>query len=123
MDGRQELLAYMGSALVTIAALFGLQYWRATYLDVAVVHASRLDVPLNEKVAAVRAEEQKKLSSGRRPIDQAKRELAQRGRAAFPNIAPKASDDLSAMSGWINQPGFKAYEPRTPPPPATAAEG
>jgi hypothetical protein len=117
MDGRQELFAYLGSAIITIAGLFGLQYWYATYLDVAVVHASRADTPLNEKVAAVRAAEQQKLSSGAMPIDQAKRGLAQRGRAAFPKIAPKPSDDLSAMSGWMYQPGFKTYEPRTPPPP------
>lgn len=123
MDGRQELLAYLTSATVTIVALFGLQYWYETYLDVAVVHAQRTDAPLNEKVVTVRAEEQRKLSSAPLPIDQAKRALAQRGRTGFPRVAPKPSDDLSAMAGWIYQPGFKPYEPRTPSAPASDQAG
>jgi hypothetical protein len=112
MDGRSELLAYLGSSLTTIAVLFGLQSWYVSYLDVEVVHARRTDAALDAKVAAAREQEKAKLSSGALPIEQAKRELAQRGRQGFPRIAPKQSDDLSAMSGWIHQPGFKGYEPR-----------
>lgn len=121
MDGRQELLAYLGTAIVTIVALFGLQIWYATYLDVAVVHAQKDEVPLNPQVAAVREAEAKKLESGSMPIAAAKRALAQRGRAGFPQIAPQPSQDLGPMSGWIQQPGFKPYEPRRPEAPVADA--
>ena len=127
MDARNELLAYLGAALVTIVGLFGLQSWYASYIDVAVVHALPADTPLNEKVVAIRAAEQQKLSGGRKPIDEAKRALAGGARTNFAAITPKPSDDLTPMSGWINRPGFKAYEPRQPQvqaaPAAAAAEG
>jgi len=119
MDGRGELLAYLGSALTTIVVLFGAQYWYASYLDVAVVHGDR-DMPMDAKLAAVRDDEHKKLSSGALPIDRAKQALAQRGRLGFPRITPKVSEDLGAMSGWINKPGFAAYQPRQPQAPAAA---
>jgi hypothetical protein len=124
MDGRQELLAYLGASLATIAALFGAQFWYESYLDVAVVHAQNADAPMNDKLAAVRSQEQQKLGASALPIDGAKQALAQRGRSAFPRITPKPSDDLSAMSGWINRPGFAAYVPRAlPVQAAPAADG
>jgi hypothetical protein len=119
MDARTELLTYMGVATVTVAALFGLQMWYASYLDVAVVHA-RSHAPLNSAVAARREEEHKKLSSGAMPIDKAKQLLAERGRTAVPQIAAVGSTDLSAMSGWMHRPGFKPYEPRKQPAPPPA---
>jgi hypothetical protein len=115
MDARTELFGYLGAAIVTIAVLFTVQHWYASYLDVAVVHAENLDAPMNPKLAAVRAQEQHKLSSSALTIDAAMHALAQRGRQAFPRIAPKPSDDLSAMSGWINRPGFAPYSPRQAP--------
>jgi hypothetical protein len=121
MDARNELLAYLGASIVTVVALFGLQAWYASYLDVAVVHAQPADTPLNEKVSAIRAQEQQKLSSGKRPIDEAKRMVAGGNRASLTAIAPKQSEDLTPMSGWISRPGFKAYEPRTSQPSAPAA--
>ena len=115
MDGRTELLGYLGAAIVTIVGLFGLQEWYASYLDVAVVHAQPEGI--DSSLSAVRDAETQKLGAGAMPVEQAKRVLAQRGRMSFPKIAPKASDDVGAMSGWINQPGFHPYEPRTPPAP------
>jgi hypothetical protein len=112
MDARSELLAYMGAALATTAGLFALQIWYASYLDVHVVHADNSDAPLDAKLIATREQEHAKLSSGRMPIDAAKQALASRGRQADPKIAPRASDDLSAMSGWVYRHGFKPYEPR-----------
>jgi hypothetical protein len=113
MDGRSELLAYLGTGLATIAVLFGLQSWYASYLDVFVVHADKSDVQLDAKVAAVRAQEAAKLGS----LAEAKQALVKRGRAAFAHVAPKSSDDLSAMSGWIHKPAFAAYVPRAQPKP------
>ena len=128
MDARSELFVYIGSALATVTALFGAQIWYESYLDVAVVHAQPRDAKGDEKVAEVRAQEQQKLGAGRVPIDQAIAALAQRGRSGFPKLAPKPSDDLSAMSGWIHKPGFAPYVPRKPaapaaPPAGTAVEG
>jgi hypothetical protein len=121
MDARNELLAYLGASIVTIVGLFGLQAWYASYLDVAVVHALAPDTPMNEKVSAIRAQEQQKLSSGKRSIEEAKRMIAAGNRASLTAIAPKQSQDLTPMSGWISRPGFKAYEPRTSQASATAA--
>jgi hypothetical protein len=125
MDARSELLAYMGAAVATTVLLFGLQIWYATYLDTHVVNVHAADAPADAKLAARRERERAKLSGGKLPIARAKAELAQRGRRAFPNIAPKPSTDLSPMSGWMHQPGFKPYAPRAvpaaPPAPTEAA--
>jgi hypothetical protein len=127
MDARSELLAYMGAATVTIVLLFGLQIWYATYLDTHVVNVHPADAPGDAKLAARRERDQAKLSGGKLPIARAKAELAQRGRSAFPSIAPKPSTDLSAMAGWMHQPGFKPYVPRAvtaaPAAPTEAAPG
>ncbi len=121
MDARTELLTYMGVATVTIAGLFGLQIWYATYLDTHVVHGN-LDAPPNAAVAARREEEHKKLSSAAVPLDKAKQLLAERGRNAFPKIAAVPSTDLSALWGWMHRRGFKPNEPRTRPTPPPAPE-
>jgi len=121
MDARKEFLAYLGSSLVTVVVLFGLQQWYASYLDVHVVHASRADVPLNSEVATRHEQERSKLAAGAMPISEAKKAIAERGRTAFPRIAPKPSDDLSAMSGWMFRKGFAPYTPRYVAPAAAAA--
>src|SRR4051794_726216 len=113
MNVRKELLVGLGSALLTAAGLFTLQLWYSSYLDVAVVHGDRGDVPTAAKLEAVRNEEHARLTSGRLPIAQAMEALARQGRNAFPQLAAKPSADLSAMSGWIHKPGFKAYVPRS----------
>jgi hypothetical protein len=125
MDARSELFVYLGSTLATIAGLFAVQLWYESYLDVSVVHAMDRGAPLERPLQEVRDAEQAKLGSGKLPIEQAIAGLAQRGRAGFPKIAPKPSDDLSAMSGWIHKPGFTPYVPRPAPKPVAevAPEG
>jgi hypothetical protein len=122
MDARSELLAYMGSAVVTVVVLFGMQIWYATYLDTHVVNVHPADAPADAKREAFDAQERAKLSAGKKPIAQVKAELAQRGRTAFPSVAPKASEDLSPMAGWMRRPGFKPYVPRTAAPTDSAAQ-
>ena len=114
MEARNELLTYLGAAIATVVGLFGMQYWYASYLDVDVVHAQSPYAPRDARVIAVRNQETQKLTSGKLSVDAAMHQLAQRGRTAFPLIAPQPSDDLTPMSGWIHQPGFKPYEPRKP---------
>lgn len=111
MGLRRELLLGLGSALATTGGLFAAQLWYSSYLDVGVIHGGRSGTPPDAKLAALRLEEQAKLTSGRMPIAQAMGALAQQGRGAFPQLAVKPSDDLSAMSGWVHRPGFKPYVP------------
>lgn len=112
MGVRRELFVGLGTALATAGCLFALQSWYAGYLDVAVIHGDLSDVRMSAKLQAVRNEEHAKLTGGSMPIDKAIEALAQRGRSAFPKLAAKPSDDLSAMSGWVHKPGFKLYIPR-----------
>jgi hypothetical protein len=78
-------------------------------------------------MVAARDADQKALSAGKVPIDRAMQEFAERGRSAFTSVTPTASQDLSALSGWIRSPNFKpvtAHPVRTarpPEPPPTAA--
>ena len=108
----KELFVGLGTALATTAGLFTLQLWYSSYLDVAVVHGDLSSVPMDAKLEATRNEEHAKLTAVPMPIDQAMLALAQRGRNAFPKLAAKPSNDLSAMSGWIHKPGFKPYVSR-----------
>jgi hypothetical protein len=112
MDARSELLAYLGSTLITIIGLFGLQQWYASYLDTSVVHGSNADVPMSAGLVEKRSAEHAKLEGGKLSIDAAKAALAKTPRTQLALIAPKPSDDLSAMSGWMHKPGFKPYTPR-----------
>ena len=92
MDARNELLAYLGASIVDDRRLVRLAEWYASYLDVAVVHAQPADTPLNEKVAAIRAQEQQKLSLGQAPD----RRGQARARAA---AAARASRDRAEAVG------------------------
>lgn len=112
MKLRKHLWVALRTALATVACLFGLQLWYSSYLDVNVIHGDLSAAPVDAKLETSRAEEQAKLSSGTMPIAQAMAAVAQRGRKAFPQLAAKPSNDLSAMSGWMHRPGFKVYVPR-----------
>jgi len=126
MDGRSEFFVYMGAAIGTSVMLFVAQQVYASYLDVHVVHAAWNEAGRDAKVVAKREAEKQALSGGKMPIDKAIEALAQRGRGASNSIAPVASDDLSAMSGWAFRHGFAAYQPRTiaaPPSAPAPTEG
>jgi hypothetical protein len=58
-------------------------------------------------MVAARDSDEKLLAAGKVPIAQAMQVLAQRGRAGFGSVSPNASEDLSALSGWIRSPSFK----------------
>jgi hypothetical protein len=121
MDGRSELLAFMGAATVTVVGLFTLQIWYGSYLDVS-LHDQWNGAPMSEKLQAERAKEAQALQGGSMPIDKAMSTLAERGRRGFPQLAPQQSNDLGAMSGWINLPGFSPYTPREAVAPVEAIE-
>lgn len=105
----------MAAALATIGGLVTAQEFFLSYQDIV---AARLidEAPENPELKATRAAEASALASGRMPIADAKKALAERGRAAFGEIAPQASEDYSALSGWVHMPGFKPFVPPAPPP-------
>ncbi|MDH5674212.1 MAG: hypothetical protein OEZ06_18805 [Myxococcales bacterium] len=115
MDGRKELLGYMGTATGTIVVLFALQLMYESHLDIS-HHARWKNAPQNAELKAVRDQEAQALAG----IGKAKEALATRGRSGVPQVAPRPSEDLGAMAGWIHLPGFKPYEPRTPAQPEEA---
>jgi hypothetical protein len=120
MDGRSEFFVFMGAAIGTAVTLFLVQQVYASYIDVNVVHGKWADAPRDAKLAAMREAEQQALSGGKLPIKQAIEQLGQRGRGSSNKIAPLQSEDVSAMSGWAFQHGFKAYAPRKAAPAAAA---
>src|SRR5690242_8890745 len=101
MNGRTELLVYLGTSIATAVGLFTLQAMYVSYIDVFVVHAPMETAAPDAKRVSTRDAEAKALSSGAVPIEKAIEMLAQRGRAVSNKIAPAPSTDLSAMSGWI----------------------
>jgi hypothetical protein len=114
---RSELLIFMVAALATTIGLFVVHTWYATYLDVS-FHAKLDEGQPSEALLAARDAQHKALNSGKIPLTQAMDALAKRGRSAASSIAPVASNDLSAVSGWIHRPGFKpvtAHPVRTAP--------
>jgi hypothetical protein len=120
MDGRTELFMFLGAALATIGALFGAEALYISYIDTHVIHGRYATAEQDEKLAAIRAEEDKKLTTGALPIDKAIEALASRGRGVSNAIAPAQSSDLSAMSGWAHRHDFKPYAPRKAAPVAPA---
>jgi hypothetical protein len=112
--------------------LFVLHKWNGTFLDVQ-YHARLHEAAPTEALLSAREEEQKALQAGKVPLSQAMDAVARAGRA--PAISPAPSDDLSPVSGWIHQRGFKpatahrvliaappkpVAQPAAEPPPATA---
>ena len=118
---RSDLLLYIGVALATVTGLFVLHFWYGTFLDVR-FNASLADRGPSEALLAAREEEQKALGSGKVPLAQAMSVIGRQGRPA--SVKPAASQDVSAVSGWIHQRGFKpqtAFPVRTEKKPAVAA--
>jgi len=107
MSPQQEFLRYLGVTGATIFGLFALQHLWATAMDVH-WHDELKEHGPNPELVELRDEESKALESTR--INKAMSEVA-RSRTAAPLIAPKSSDDLSAMSGWVQNPDFAPYEP------------
>jgi hypothetical protein len=120
-SARTDLLIIIGVALTTTMGLFVLHKWYGTFLDVQ-YHARLSEAPPTEALLSAREEEQKALQAGKIPLSQAM-DAARAGRA--PSITPAQSEDLSAVSGWIHQRGFKpatAFPVRVPVAPKPVAE-
>jgi hypothetical protein len=122
-NGKTELFVFLGAAFAALIGLAVLQKWYGSYLDNR-YHAHLAENGPAEGMVTARADDQAKLQKGKLPIEQAMSSLAQRGRTAFNSISPNPSQDLSALAGWIQRPGFKpvtAHPIRAPRPVAAAA--
>lgn len=121
---RSDLLLYIGVALATVTGLFVLHFWYGSFLDVR-FNSSLADRGPSEALLAAREEEQKALGSGKVPLAQAMSVISRAGGQNRPaSVKPAPSQDLSAVSGWIHQRGFKpqtAFPVRIEKKPAAAA--
>jgi hypothetical protein len=118
---RSDLLLYIGVALATVIGLFVLHTWYGSFLDQR-FHAELRERGPSEALLAAREEEQKALNSGKVPLTQAISVIGRQGRPA--SVKPGPSTDVSAVSGWIHQRGFKpqtAFPVRIEKKPAAAA--
>lgn len=112
MSARDQFFQYLGIAGGSLLGLFALQGLVASYLDIS-YHAEIAELGSHEVVDKARADENARLSG----IGEAMGKLA-KGRSADALIVPRASDDVSAMSGWVHHPDFAIYEPAAPAAPA-----
>ena len=120
-SARSDLLIIIGVALSTTIGLFVLHTWYGTFLDMQ-YHARLHEAGPTEALLAAREEEHKALQAGKVPLSQAMAAVT-KGRVA--SVTPAPSEDLSAVSGWIHQRGFKpatAFPVRVPAAPKPAAE-
>ena len=118
-DGQRDLFGFVGAAFATMIGLFVVQELAGSFADVS-LHAALADAGMFPELAVVRDAEKKKLASGKVPIDQAMRMIAERGRAGIRSVAPAPSEDLSPMTGWIHRHHFEVYVPRLPTTPEAA---
>lgn len=117
---RSDLLIIIGVALATTTGLFVLHAWYATWIDVR-FHDRLAAAGPNEQLLAAREDEQTALNGAKIPLKAAMAAVARNTRPA--SVSPAPSQDLSAVSGWIHQRGFKpvtAHPVRVPAAPKVA---
>ena len=114
--GLQEFVQYMVAGLGTVVGLLALQQFVISYLDMGIA-AEIAAAEANPGVQSLRSAEAQRLSAGKMPVEEAMKALAQRGRTGLREITPRVSDDLSAVAGWMQAPGFKPATPFVVPEP------
>jgi hypothetical protein len=119
MSAQQDFLRYLGVAGATIALCFGAQEWFGSCLDIH-WHAQLRERPANAALIEVRAKEDRALHEA--GIEKAMAQVAA-SRTGDARIAPTPSKDLSAMSGWVQQPNFTPYEPQVVQLPSATSAG
>jgi hypothetical protein len=116
-NGNSDLLVFLGAAFAALVGLTAVHTWYGSYIDVQ--YAAKLqEGGVSEALTAALAKAEANAQPRKLPIDKAISVLEQRGRKGVSSIAPTPSQDLSAVAGWIQAPGFK---PVTAHPVRTAA--
>jgi hypothetical protein len=108
----------VGSMIVTVAVLFGLQYWYGTAS--ALREAQLVSTAAAEATRELEAAQRQKCATGPLPIEQAMRRFASSDRAALALIRPEMSTDPGPAAGWMHHPSYEAIgemPPFVPPPP------
>jgi hypothetical protein len=113
MMKHRRLLEVLGTAILTVGVLFGVQEWYRSYVSIAYrdaewgVETSQLD--------SLQRTQREHLSTGRMPIDRAIDLLARApNRNDHALIRPEPSSDPGPAAGWKYFPGF--VEPPAPLP-------
>src|SRR5262245_14912934 len=101
---RSDLFTIIGVALATTIGLFVLHKWYATFIDMR-FHQRLSEAGQTEALLSAREEEQTALNAAKVSLKDAMARVAQSARPA--SVTPAPSQDLSAVSGWIYQRGFK----------------
>lgn len=107
MSGQKDFLQFMGITGATLLGLFVLQYWFGSYIDVS-YHKELAERDGFEVVQQARTDEAAALAG----LPTAMAKLA-KSRSVDARITPKQSDDVSAMSGWVQYPGYETYVPES----------
>ncbi len=97
----------LAAAIMTVITLFSLKYAFDSYLDVSNIHVRRSHIAeshASQQLAEYRAHAQDQLREGEMPIGDAIAQLADRGRAAFPQIRPVADTNTGPREGWAAMP-------------------
>ena len=92
--------------VLTVLSLIGLKFAMDSFLDSSrrAVQGAHIEDSVGSRHLEERREEAREaLSSGTMPIDQAITQLAERGRGAFPQVRPSASEDRGAREGWARR--------------------
>jgi hypothetical protein len=104
-NAKSELFTFLGAAFAVLIGLLVLQKAYASYIDVSYHKRLQQGGP-SEALLEARKADEAQLQKGKLPLSKAMSRVAT-GRASAASIAPQPSQDLSAVSGWIQHPGFK----------------
>ena len=93
---------------LTIVTLVGLKFVFDSYYASMIDEVNRTKLAPTTELTSHREAEKKRLSGGVMPIEKAMAELASKGREApdalGSDLAPRQSDDLGPMTGWVRLP-------------------
>jgi hypothetical protein len=112
--------------LLVVGLLVATRALLTSYFDqIASAEESRkIGQAVPQQLIDLRADEQRRLTSGPMPLDQAMQTIASKGRmAASPDIMPSASRDLGPLQGWSKLPREVPAMMMAPPPPEAIDAG
>ncbi len=112
--------------LLVVGLLIATRALLTSYFDqIASAEESRkIGQEVPQPLIDLRADEQRRLTGGPMPVDQAMQTIASKGRmAASPDIMPSASRDLGPMQGWSKLPREVPPMMMAPPAPETVDAG